>query len=153
MSVMRLSREHFQTVLNKVATYRNVNMMCLEYCSRLYRMDDSDALMFVANLDQLNDLSCYYHGSTWRGNKPNTDYKGVAHDLKIQRDTEVVNAPMMLKLLECIEYNIEIDEIPEEVTDMEMIDAFHTLKQTIDEIKTCIVLSCCPQYANAPWCI
>lgn len=158
---MRLSENHFRSVASKIASYYAFGDITREYCrtfGELGRYGDKEhkAKKFVRLLDEMNDLSCRYHGSTWYGKNPDPTYVPQPYDLGSLSNAPKLNCFGMLKALQCIEYNIELEEIPASWIGMgkmtEYEKALGTLRKAIEEIKGRIIDNM-PEYESAKWAI
>jgi len=157
MSVLRISRDHFLSVYLKMKTYSGNYTVNREYCGTFRQFYDREIRNFIELLDEMNDLSCHYHGSTWGGNIPDMEYIPVGYDIPAY--PSAINVPMldcfgMLKALQCISYNIELAEIPERWKHRMPYykRALDTLQRAIYEIMDKIIYSM-PEYKEAEWCI
>lgn len=158
MSVIRISRTHFMHVWSKMHEYDKNGMISKNFCGTLGALYGRGRYNFVCALDELNALSCLYHGSSWGGKQPDLslipdlqmpDYNDGEHEL-ITHYIASLTPEAMLKALECIAYNIEIEEIPESKLTDSLGLAYNTLKEAITEIQGRIINDL-PAYAYAQW--
>lgn len=153
MSCMQLSQNHFAAVYNKACTYANKREVTREYCYILSRWDESEIRKYVLLWAEMNDLSCHYHCYERRGISPYDGY--IPEEIIIPQsgsDSIVVDCFQMLKALQCIHYNIELEELPKRLEfRMDVYkDALKQLEDIIAEIMGHIIDSM-PEYKEAKW--
>jgi hypothetical protein len=152
MSVLVPSLKVYEAVYNKAIDYTFRKVVDINYCSCLGRLTEKDIKNHVSNWLYLNELS-YIRKYKFRKNE-----KPELKEFLTFRSNYDINPYQMLKYLECIFYNIEIDTIKtghdgkqaEIVISSIMINSYNLLKRAIDEIRQAIIGEL-PEYKAAEW--
>lgn len=153
MSVMQLSLNHFKAIYNKACTYPSKKILDIEYCYTLSSGISQNRLKhLIKQWAQMNYIS-----SCRRYNK---DLDGACMQ-EINRiiqawDYEQIkekpcNCYQMLKLLECLKYNIEEDRFNEEEQRFYKT-SLKLLEDAINSIQFAII-SQMSEYKEAAWSI
>lgn len=153
MSVMQLSLNHFKAIYNKACTYPSKKILDIEYCYTLSSGISQNRLKhLIKQWAQMNYISSC--------RKYNKDLDGACMQ-EINRiiqawDYEQIkekpcNCYQMLKLLECLRYNISEDIFNEEEQRFYKT-SLDLLERTIKSIQNAII-SQISEYKEAAWSI
>lgn len=126
MSTLTISKNHFETIAYNAKMYQYKKVINKNYCNTL-AMFDNKIENWITELYILNQKEFGLH---------------PFEILDFKKEKKVLNCFEMLKLLECISYNITASDNW----------AYITLKKAIEEIKSNII-SEIEEYKNANWAI
>jgi hypothetical protein len=151
MSVLVPDLKVFEAVYNKAWLY-GFNKVCdINYCHTLSFSDEEKLKTHVKNWLWLNEMS-------WIRMYEDNGQKPDLVDFLTFRNGKNINTYQMLKYLQCIDYNIEIETIKTGKTGHEdpflipdnIIDSYNLLKKAIEEIQN-VIISQLPEYEEAKW--
>lgn len=153
MSCMQLSQNHFAIVYNKACTYCNTREVTREYCYILSRWNEPKIRKYVQLWAEMNALSCHYHCYERRGISPYDGY--LPEEIIIPQfgaGSIIVDCFQMLKALQCIHYNIELEELPKRL-EFKMADYKEALQQLEAIIKEIMghIIDSMSEYKEAKW--
>lgn len=147
MSVMVLSLNHFKEVYNKACKYQYSSVVDINYCGVLSNDNQNSLKLWCKSLLELNYKS-YCKRYEEECDLSQLDAYNENIDLwDWDKMGKACSTYQMLKYLECIHYNIELDK-----TELDSSAAYKKLVKAINEIKYRIINNI-PEYANAKWCI
>lgn len=152
MSVLVADLKVFEKVYCKAVDYLYRNVCDINYCYTLRRLEHKEHVKeWVKNILFLNEWSynVRYEDNT----------KCFLHDfVDFTKYHKTISTVQMLKYLQCIRYNIELETIRTGKTGMDkreipqnLLDSFNILEATIDELKTTIICKLVPEYDTAEW--
>lgn len=147
MSVLAISSNQFKEVYNKACKYQYRDTVDIDFCNTLKNENQESLKNWCKSLLELN-----YKSYKKRYNK-HCDLEELDNDKKIidswnwNTMGKACSTYQMLKFLECINYNIELDK-----TELDNSTAYQTLIKAINEIRYNII-SQIPEYKNSKWCI
>lgn len=143
MSVLVPEAEVFNKVYDKAVSY-TFNKVCdINHCSTFNQMTEGQIKNTVKTLCDLNVES---YDKAYRQKLGKAKF---SDEIKFDRTGGTINTYQMLKYLECIYYNIELDTINRELNKLEL-DSMTALQKSIDEIKDAIIGEI-PGYKDAKW--
>lgn len=145
MSVLVLDLEVYEAIYEKAIDYTFRNVCDINFCSVLKHKTENQLKKIVFDWLYLNELS--YNRRYREENEPHLN-----QFLKFKSNVNI-NTYQMLKYLECIKYNIELDTIETGFSGTEkpiklksdILESYEVLKLAIEEIKTTIISSL-PEY-------
>jgi len=144
MSVLVPEVEVFNNVYDKAVNYTFHKVCDINYCSTLGHMTE---VQIKNTIKTLCDLNVESYEKAYKQNPGEVKFSDT---IKFDRSGSIIDTYQMLKYLECIYYNIELDTIDRELNRMES-DSMKTLRKSIDEIKSAIIGEI-PEYKDAKWC-
>jgi len=139
MSVLVPEAKVFKAIFNKVMAY-TFNKQCdINYCSVFSGFSEKEAEEFVKNILHLNEWSY-----TQRYREPKDI--SMSESIKLNFAGETIDSIQMLKYLECVHYQIEIETIKKgyngdqnNLIPHALEKSYEQLDQAIDCIKSTIV--------------
>jgi hypothetical protein len=139
MSVLVPEFKMFQQVLRRVECFQFNRTCDIDYCYSL-SMNERDAKQFVLNLIQLNELT---YIRRYEEETPKT----MLHEMfETQSNTKRVETLQLLKFLQCIDYNIDLQTIKtgkrgteSHEIDIRLVSSHETLQRAIEELKSTII--------------
>lgn len=151
MSVMLLDLSVYKAVFNKACGYRYRKTVDINYCYTL-SLGEGRIREWVEQLYEMNEVS---HAVRYR---KEVDWEGLDIPLSIIRDWRYnntkgpgCNAYQMLKHLQCIHYQIEMDEIRRAGLMKDCYEeAYRMLEKAIGEMQSHIIHAI-PEYKEAKW--
>lgn len=148
MSVMLLSLNHYKMVFEKACTYPSKRITDIDYCHTLSRMNDKRIKHLIKDWYKMNILSYNYRYNTNVSDSvinsiDNWEYENVKD--------KPCSAYQMLKLLECIRYQIEQDSFSDKERE-QYETSLQLLNRAINSIRDSII-SQMNEYKEARWCI
>lgn len=150
MSVLVPDLKIYDAVFEKALKYTFHNVCDINYCGILGRQTENQLKKHVCNWLWLNEMS--YIRRYQDGSKPDLG------DFLTFKSNANINTYQMLKYLECIKYNIEIEtiktgktgnETPFLIPD-EKMESYNLLEKASEEIQ-CTIISQLPKYKSAKW--
>lgn len=150
MSVLVPDLKIYDAIYEKAWSYGFHKVCDINYCNTLSLYNEETLKNHVKNWLWLNEMSWIRRYED--GKKPNLA------DFLTFRSKKHINAYQMLKYLECINYNIEIETIQTGKTGHEdpflipddKMESYKLLKKAIEEIQ-CVIISQLPEYKNSKW--
>lgn len=143
MSVLVLDPQVYKLVFDKAMNYQYKREVTQEYCEIFRSMSEEDIKQVIITLCNLNEESFD------KRYKQEPDKVKQSKFINLRFDLPKINCFQMLKYLQCINYNIEIETIERELTSIEK-DSMKILNIAIEEIKQHII-SEIPEYKQAQW--
>lgn len=151
MSVLVPNLEVYNAIFNKAISY-TFNKVCdINYCYTLGKLTENTIKKNILNWLWLNEMS--YNRRYREDNEP------YLHQLMEFKNAETINTYQMLKYLNCIEYNIELNTIetghdgmqPKIEIPPDKKESYSILKKAINEIQN-VIISEIDEYKNAKYC-
>ena len=150
MSVLVPDLKIYEAVYQKALDYSFRKTCDINYCHTFREISEKKLQQHVKNWLYLNELS--YIRRYEDGKKPEL------HEFLTFRRSGNVNTYQMLKFLNCIRYNIEIETIKNGKTGAEepieisfdMMESYNLLQKAIEEIM-CVIIGEIDQYQEAKW--
>lgn len=150
MSVLVLDIEVYEAVFEKARKYAFNKTCDINYCHTLSFDNEEQLKEHIKNWMWLNEMSYI--------RKYKVDDKPTLAEFFDFRKTYNIDTYQMLKYLQCMMYNIEIDTIKTGKTGREdpflipqdKMDSYRLLQKAITEISQTII-SQIPKYKNAKW--
>lgn len=143
MSVIVHSPEVFSQIYVKAIDYTFKKQCDMNYCSTFGRMTEKQ---IENTIRILCDLNCESYEKRY---KEEPQSPKLSEFIVFRFSGKTINTFQMLKYLECIHYNIEINTIARQLTPEEK-DAMNVLHKAIEEIKSRII-SEMEEYRDAAW--
>ena len=150
MSVLVPDLKIYDAVYEKAWAYGFHKTCDINYCHTLSFNNEDVLKKHILNWLWLNEMS--YNRRYEDGATPNL------HDFITFRYPKIINTYQMLKWLQCIDHNIEIDTIKSGKTGMEepflipddKMESYKLLQKAIKEISS-VIISQIPEYRDAKW--
>lgn len=151
MSVLVPDLKVYEAVYQKAWSYGFNNTCDINYCSVLKSYNEDHVQQLVKDWLWLNEYS-------WIRRHDDDGSKPELHEFLSFNHGKKINTYQMLKYLECIRYNIELDTIKTGKTGMEdpviipqdKLNSYETLVKAIEEIKSAIINEL-PEYKQTKW--
>lgn len=139
MSVLVPDLKLFQQVLRRVECFQFSKTCDINYCYSL-SMTEEAAKRFVKDLIQLNEL-------TYDRMYNEEQQSPALHEMfTTQKDTKRIETLQLLKFLQCIHYNIDLNTIRTGRNGQEnheikqrLLNSYETLTNAIEELKSTII--------------
>jgi hypothetical protein len=142
MSVLVTDLEVFNCIYDKAFSYTFRKTVDINFCNVFHKMTEKQIKNLVKNWLILNELT---HVKEYKEN-----VNPYLHELLVfDRSISTINTYQMLKYLECVCYNIDIENI-KDLIDYEKKESFETLKKAIEQISISIIKEI-PEYQNAKY--
>jgi hypothetical protein len=147
MSVLVSSIKSYELVFVKAVDYTFRKTCDINYCSVLGGLTEGQIASYVRIWANLNNQSYLIRYKEPKDEVPYSTF------LNLRYSGKTINTYQMLKTLECICYNIEVDTIKTVgMLTVHESAAMDVLNRAIDEIKS-VIINEIKEYKDAQWCI
>lgn len=152
MSVLVVDLKVYEQIYNKIISFKHNNTVNINYCNTFASWDNEETIKeVVRNWCWLNEWSF-----NRKYNEPNEKLYKL---LNLRFSGPACSTYQLLKWLECIRYNIELDTIRQGRTadsskiiiSAELLESYKYLEAFIQNVMTTCV-SQIPEYKAAEWC-
>lgn len=145
---MVLQTETFIKVFERMCSYQYKKEVTIDYCHAL-SFSEEECRNMVNMLFKLNTLSYIFNYEKFF---VKTDVLDISSKLHFSRLGHIKRLSVfeMLKAMECIRYNIEIESIPQEYIPINAEKYMRLLKDGIEETQGQIIGQM-QEYKDAPW--